>query len=70
MNLRRAIGLAITLAASVSGQQTQPPSATSTRPPVNNDQTLRPLTPEEIPPNLNFYAMDPNSFGERSQPVL
>jgi rhamnogalacturonan endolyase len=59
MNLRIAIGLAITLAASVSGQQTQPPSVTSTRPPENNDQTLRPLTPEEIPPNLNFYAMDP-----------
>jgi rhamnogalacturonan endolyase len=36
-------------------QQTQP----STRPPENNDQTLRPLTPEEIPPNLNFYAIDP-----------
>src|SRR5512145_2990050 len=36
-------------------QPTQP----STRPPENNDQTLRPLTPEEIPPNLNFYAMDP-----------
>ena len=30
-----------------------------TRPPADNDQTLRPLTPEEIPPNLNFYAMDP-----------
>ena len=27
---------------------------TSTRPPENNDSTLRPLTPEEIPPNLNF----------------
>jgi rhamnogalacturonan endolyase len=37
----------------------QPPPATSTRPPENNDQVLRPLTPEEIPPNLNFYAMDP-----------
>ena len=36
-------------------QPTQP----STRPPENNDQTLRPLTPEEIPPNLNFYAIDP-----------
>jgi rhamnogalacturonan endolyase len=34
-----------------------PPS--STRPPENNEQGLRPLTSEEIPPNLNFYAMDP-----------
>ena len=31
----------------------------STRPPENNDQTLRPITPEEVPPNLNFYAIDP-----------
>ena len=36
-----------------------PPPASSTRPPENNEQGLRPLTPEEIPPNLNFYAMDP-----------
>ena len=35
----------------------RPPA--STRPPENNEQVLRPLTPEEIPPNLNFYAMDP-----------
>jgi hypothetical protein len=37
----------------------QTPTQPSTRPPENNDQTLRPLTPEEIPPNLNFYAIDP-----------
>lgn len=42
-----------------SGQNPQPPSQSSTRPPANNDETLRPLTPEEIPPNLNFYAIDP-----------
>jgi rhamnogalacturonan endolyase len=36
-----------------------PPVQPATRPPENNDQTLRPLTPEEIPPNLNFYAIDP-----------
>jgi hypothetical protein len=30
-----------------------------TRPPEGNDRGLRELTPEEIPPNLNFYAMDP-----------
>ncbi|MBC8470826.1 MAG: hypothetical protein H8D56_15245 [Planctomycetes bacterium] len=31
----------------------------STRPPENNERGLRELTMEEIPPNLNFYAMDP-----------
>ncbi|MBN2182596.1 MAG: hypothetical protein JW715_11845 [Sedimentisphaerales bacterium] len=30
-----------------------------TRPPANNERGLRELTAEEIPPNLNFYAMDP-----------
>lgn len=30
-----------------------------TRPPENNEQGIRVLTPEEIAPNLNFYAMDP-----------
>lgn len=30
-----------------------------TRPPVNNERGLRELTAEEVPPNLNFYAMDP-----------
>jgi len=30
-----------------------------TRPPENNERGLRELTAEEIPPNLNFYAMDP-----------
>ena len=37
----------------------QLPPVSSTRPPENNDKELRRLTPEEIPPNLNFYAMDP-----------
>lgn len=37
--------------------QASPP--VSTRPPENNDETLRPITAEEIPPNLNFYAIDP-----------
>ena len=37
----------------------QPPPLSSTRPPEDNEKGLRPLTPEEIPPNLNFYAMDP-----------
>jgi rhamnogalacturonan endolyase len=30
-----------------------------TRPPRDNERGLRELTPEEIAPNLNFYAMDP-----------
>jgi hypothetical protein len=30
-----------------------------TRPPEDNERGLRTLTAEEIPPNLNFYAMDP-----------
>jgi rhamnogalacturonan endolyase len=37
----------------------QPPPLSSTRPPEDNEKGLRSLTPEEIPPNLNFYAMDP-----------
>jgi hypothetical protein len=45
--------LAVTMAAA---QQQPPPTQPSTRPPENNDEVLRPLTPEEIPPNLNFYA--------------
>jgi rhamnogalacturonan endolyase len=43
----------------VAQAQQPPPPASSTRPPENNEKGLRPLTPEEIPPNLNFYAMDP-----------
>ena len=30
-----------------------------TRPPAENERGLRELTAEEIPPNLNFYTMDP-----------
>jgi hypothetical protein len=39
--------------------QNPSPSQPSTRPPEDNDRMLRPLTPEEVPPNLNFYAIDP-----------
>lgn len=46
----------VALTMTLSAQQ-QPP--TPTTPPADNDRTLRPLVPEEIPPNLNFYAMDP-----------
>lgn len=31
----------------------------ATTPTQNNDTTLRALSPEEIPPNLNFYAVNP-----------
>ena len=34
-------------------------AAQPTTPPADNDRTLRPLGPNEIPPNLSFYAMDP-----------
>jgi rhamnogalacturonan endolyase len=41
----------------------QPPqdqgAAAATRPPADNDRSLRPLSPDEIPPNLSFYAVDP-----------
>jgi hypothetical protein len=36
-----------------------PTQPEATRPPENNDQTLRKLSPDEIPPNLSFYAVDP-----------
>jgi rhamnogalacturonan endolyase len=51
-------GLAAILATEAQ-QQPQPPNPAATTPPPNNDTTLRPLTPNEIPPNLNFYAVDP-----------
>jgi hypothetical protein len=43
-------------AASASGT---PPVQFATTPGRDNDTTLRPLSPEEIPPNLNFYAINP-----------
>jgi hypothetical protein len=50
---------ALALVACALTAQQPPQTQPSTRPPENNDEALRPLTPEEIPPNLNFYAMDP-----------
>lgn len=60
------------ISALVMGQATQPEGAgrggrggrgggggVSTTPPEGNDVGIRQLTDEEIPPNLNFYAMDP-----------
>ncbi len=37
----------------------QPGAQPATRPPADNDQTLRKLGPTEIAPNLSFYAVDP-----------
>ena len=42
-----------------SGEFGPRPMRTSTRPPMDNERKLRELSPEEIPPNLNFYAMNP-----------
>lgn len=36
-----------------------PASEEAVRPPANNATTMRPLSPNEIPPNLSFYAIDP-----------
>jgi rhamnogalacturonan endolyase len=52
-------------AAAMTGQSPQPPATPApsqpelVRPPADNDRTLRPLGPNEIPPNLSFYAIDP-----------
>ena len=40
-------------------QNQQRPRQGGARPPRDNDRGLRTLTEEEIPPNLNFYTMDP-----------
>jgi len=47
------------LASGVVAVNQQRPRRSSTRPPESNDRGLRELTAEEIPPNLNFYAVDP-----------
>jgi len=58
-SLAAATGFALALAA--APQQPPPPAPvqTPTTPPPGNDQSLRQLSPDEIPPNLSFYAMDP-----------
>jgi rhamnogalacturonan endolyase len=40
-------------------QPVPPANPEATRPPANNDRTLRPIGRNEIPPNLSFYAIDP-----------
>lgn len=51
--------LSVAAALTATAQNPTPPSQPPTTPPANNDLTLRPITSEEIPPNLNFYAIDP-----------
>jgi rhamnogalacturonan endolyase len=56
-------GLVLLVAWPVVATAQQPPpdqpTTSPTRPPADNDRTLRPLGPNEIPPNLSFYAIDP-----------
>ena len=59
MTLKTPLLLACALSIGAQNPPATPQTQPATRPPENNDQTLRPLTPEEIPPNLNFYAVDP-----------
>src|SRR5918992_661814 len=51
--------LAVAALSTSQQPRTQPPDPSPTRPPAGNDQTLRKLSPDEIPPNLSFYAVDP-----------
>lgn len=53
--------LAVAFAGTPASQQPPqaPPAQPSTTPPPGNDQSLRKLGPDEIPPNLSFYAVDP-----------
>jgi len=64
MNGRAAVlATALVIAMASGAAQPQPPAQVpqpeSTRPPEGNDRTLRQLSPDEIPPNLSFYAIDP-----------
>ncbi len=59
MTIECRLAVALVAFAFLGAAQQQAPPPSSTRPPENNEQGLRPLTPEEIAPNLNFYAMDP-----------
>src|SRR5687767_14800331 len=55
------VALAVVVTAGAASQQPaqRPPDPSPTTPPAGNDQTLRKLSPDEIPPNLSFYAVDP-----------
>jgi rhamnogalacturonan endolyase len=52
-----AIG-ALQLRAQVQGRPA-PAAEEAVRPPADNASTMRPLSDNEIPPNLSFYAIDP-----------
>lgn len=47
------------LTSALMAQETRRIRQIGTRPSADNDRTLREISEEEIPPNLNFYAMDP-----------
>lgn len=51
--------LFVAIASAALAQTTGTPTQPSTRPPDDIDRVMRPITPEEVPPNLNFYTMDP-----------
>jgi hypothetical protein len=51
-----AIG-ALHLRAQVQGRPA-PAAEEAVRPPADNANTMRPLSANEIPPNLSFYAID------------
>jgi len=59
MKTRLVVAALVATVAGLAARQQAVPPPSSTRPPENNEQGLRPLTAEEIAPNLNFYAMDP-----------
>ena len=52
-----ALGVTAAMASQQAPQPLQDPPPTT--PPPGNDQMLRKLSPDEIPPNLSFYAVDP-----------
>ena len=58
-NILLCLLLSCAVALAAFAQTTAPPSQPSTRPPDDIDRVMRPLTPEEVPPNLNFYTIDP-----------
>jgi rhamnogalacturonan endolyase len=57
--MKRTLVIVCMNAALAVAQPTAPAAPESTKPPVDNERTLRTLGPNEIPPNLSFYAVDP-----------
>ncbi|MEO5821411.1 MAG: silent information regulator protein Sir2 [Vicinamibacteraceae bacterium] len=52
-------GLAHSQAPTAAPTPTTPTIEEAVRPPTDNASTMRPLSANEIPPNLSFYAIDP-----------